>query len=221
MTNKTLNKSTADKVAKELEELRELIRPKDFLERFEDWVEKYPKLEDAYYYVWRKFKFSYWNPCTAFYNVKHGVMNLIKWFPVIWNDRGWDYHYWITMNIKKLEEMEKSIRNGHHLNGDHDADNIRKAILVLKRLDEDDYLGNALMFHDKKWGESNFRFEPTNDGTNCHEMHLDVEKATNDELKKQESKERSRCYRHSEYLKQQDLEFFNKIVTKYLFHWWD
>lgn len=36
-----------------------------------------------------------------------GIKNLIVWFPIIWNDKQWDYHYMLEMIDKKLELMNK------------------------------------------------------------------------------------------------------------------
>ena len=193
----------------------------DFIEKFEDEIDG-TRLGKIYFYIYRKFNHGWLNPRVAYYSVKRGIKNLIKWFPFIWNDRDWDYCYWIEMNYQKLKSMEYNIRhNSYHVGSDKTADNIRKAMLALKRLREDDYLHNAMIFHDKKWGKSDFRFEPCNDGTGCSTMEIDVENATTEKLKEQESNERRRCYRHSEYMKKQDLEYATKIINKYLFHWWD
>jgi hypothetical protein len=92
---------------------------------------------------------------------KYGVENLFRYFKVVWNDRDWDYSFWIAMNIKKLGSMEYNIRNnGCHLNCERDADNIRKAILALKRLQAGNYLENALIFHEKQYGAWHYEFIP-------------------------------------------------------------
>jgi len=71
---------------------------------------------------------------------KQGVKNLITWFPVIWQDKQWDYGYFYPILQKKLELMEKFFRTrSYSVDGDKQADKIKYAILLLNRLIEDDY----------------------------------------------------------------------------------
>ena len=42
--------------------------------------------------LWYKFEGKY-----MFGNFKQGIRNLINYFPIIWKDRDWDYHY--TLDI--------------------------------------------------------------------------------------------------------------------------
>lgn len=216
MKTKQLSKSTAERLKKFLDRERLIDKVVD---KFEDMIED-TRFEDAYYYCYRKFKWGWWNPSTAYYKVKYGVQNLIKWFPVIWNDRDWDWIFWVEMNVKKLDGMEKSIRSGHHLYGWRDADNIHKAILALNRILEDDYHENAFRNHDRKWGKLETSFGPPDD-KGCVEWLGRRGKATTEKEKEQERRESRKLFKHSEYMKHQDLEFANKIITKYLFHWWD
>lgn len=157
----------------------------------------------------------WWRP------LQYGVQNLIKYFPVIWKDRDWDYCFWIDMNIKKLESMEDSIRNhSHHLYCGRDADNIKKAVLALKRLREDDYHENAFKNHNKKYGKLRMDFCPP-DEDGCSLARFSRSKTTRERDIHYESKASSRLYKHGEYMKKQDLEYVTKIISKYLFHWWD
>ena len=39
-----------------------------------------------------------------------GIKNLIVWLPVIWNDRQWDYAYFLKLMDKKLDLMETAFR---------------------------------------------------------------------------------------------------------------
>ena len=213
MKSKALSKSAVEKLEKFLAE-RETI-----IDKFEDLIED-TCFEDPYYWMYRKFKFGYLNPRTCYYKVKYGVQNLIKWFPLIWNDRDWDWHYWLEMNIKKLEGMEESIRNGCHTRCEFDADKIKLALLALKRLEADDYHDNAFMFHNKKWGKLKTSWGEK-DELNCREWLSSRDKARTDKEIEQERKESRRLFRHADYLQKQDIRYANEIITKYLFHWWD
>ena len=43
-----------------------------------------------------------------FRNIKHGLKNLYVWFPIIWNDRQWDFQSMLEILDKKLELMVNS-----------------------------------------------------------------------------------------------------------------
>ena len=191
------------------------------VEKFEDLIEG-TFFENVYYYCYRKFKWGWWNPRTAWYKVKYGVGNLISYFYLIWNDRDWDYHYWVSMNIKKLERMENLIRNhGNHLYNVRDADNIHLAVLILKRIQADEYHENAFRDHNKKWGNLNISWKKLNDGTECSQMLSERENVKTESDEKYEIKASRRLIMHSDYMKKQDLEYVTKIINKYLFSWWD
>ncbi|MGV6935895.1 hypothetical protein ACWA2B_10310 [Paenibacillus sp. CMM36] len=44
---------------------------------------------------------------NIFRGIRDGVSNLVKWFPVIWNDRDFDQAYLYKIVHKKLESMEE------------------------------------------------------------------------------------------------------------------
>lgn len=218
MKSKALNKSAASRLKKFLDRERLIDKVVD---KFEDMIED-TWLDKPYYYVYRKFKWGWWNPRRAYYDVKYGVQNLVRWFPIIWNDRDWDWHYWLEMNHKKLKSMEYNIRNNsNHLHCERDADNIKLAVLAIERLLADDYHDNAFVNHEKKYGKLRTEMKPVNDGTGCSEMLFHRDKAVTASEKEYERKASHRLYKHERYMQQQDLEFATKIINKYLFHWWD
>ena len=87
-------------------------------------------------------------------NIKQGVTNLIKYLPVIWNDRHWDGDYVYLLLHRKLELKEKFFRSGntYTLDSDGTADEIKLAKEALNRLIEDDYLTEETKEYDEKYG---------------------------------------------------------------------
>lgn len=78
------------------------------------------------------------------YKIKYGIINLIRWFAIIWNDRQWDQTYLYEIMIKKLQLME----DYYHPNIKHNLDfevrnkvyeDIRDAKETLIRLRDDNY----------------------------------------------------------------------------------
>jgi hypothetical protein len=194
------------------------------IDKIVDWCEDRIEgtfLWKPYKYVYRQYKWGWWNPSTLYYKVKYGVQNLWRWFPLIWNDRDWDWRYWLQMNHKKLKSMEYNIRNnGNHVYCARDADNIKKAVLAIERLLADDYHDNAFTNHNKKYGKLKWTFgEP--DELKCSQIHFSRPNANSESEKEYEHKSSRRLYKHADYMQKQDLEYATKIINKYLFHWWD
>lgn len=79
------------------------------------------------------------------------IRNLIRWAPIIWNDRDWDYYFIYEILKQKLKHTEQYIsKYGSHVNADIDAENIRTAIEMIEKVQHeyhvDKYLSEA-----KEW----------------------------------------------------------------------
>ena len=155
-------------------------------------------------------------------NIRYGFRNLKTWFLVIWNDR--DYDHWFLYKIIqfKLKRMERLQRKyGHSINSDKIADKMKICVSLLERLLEDDYIGNALESHEKKWGESEMIFTPIPDKKGYSELNFKVEKVTNEKEKAKETKERRTKYDLARDSKEQDLDMLFSIIRKNVEGWWD
>jgi len=157
-----------------------------------------------------------------FRSIKYGIENLIKWFPIIWKDRDWDHWFIYKIFHFKLKRVEYLQRHyGNSVDHKKIADQIKIAVLLLDRLIKDEYLENVLKPHEKKWGDSEFIFTPIEGKKGYSSLDLKVEKANTKEEKEHESKERMVLYKHSDALKQQDLDMLFKHMRKYIEGWWD
>lgn len=76
------------------------------------------------------------------YQLKQGIINLIVWFPIIWNDRQWDNSYLYKILIKKIELKERFFlsNESHTLNSDQVAKQLSQVKQALIRLYDEDYL---------------------------------------------------------------------------------
>ena len=73
------------------------------------------------------------------------IRRLIKWIPIIWNDRDWDYYYIYEMLRQKLVSTEKYIREeGIHIYNKEDASSIKKAIELLEKVQYEYYIDQYL-----------------------------------------------------------------------------
>ena len=75
------------------------------------------------------------------YDIPYGISNLVKWFPVIWKDRDWDYCFFLTILHKKLCFMEELFEyNAHYVGSEKDARIIKICRILSERLVRDDYI---------------------------------------------------------------------------------
>jgi len=156
------------------------------------------------------------------YEVKHGIKNLVIWFPIIWKDRWWDQYFIYVVLRHKLHLMEKNIRKyGHHVRNVEDADGIKKCVLLLDRLIKDDYHENVFKYHDEKWGEGDFIFTDSTRYPNCSELHIKYENVKTKEDEKLQSKEYKLLSKKPQELVEQDLDLLFKLMRKNIQTWWD
>jgi hypothetical protein len=150
-----------------------------------------------------------------FYKIKSRILNLIKWLPVIWYDRDWDYGYIYKFLYYKLRFMQEFFESDktYSVNALKIAKKIMIAKNLAKRLYEDKYLENATFWHDRKFEERlvDEWFKPTING-----FYIYVEDPNTERRKSFE-----RCCNHSDYMKKQDREMLFRMLNKYIEHWWD
>jgi hypothetical protein len=51
-----------------------------------------------------------------------GIKNLIRWFPIVWNDRDWDFHYMMLFIKKKLEITQSRYEKHESVVINHEED---------------------------------------------------------------------------------------------------
>ncbi len=148
-----------------------------------------------------------------YYSIKNGISNIIKWIPTIWKIRDWDAEYLYVLIYKHLSHVENCLRyNGHGVNSIKDADRIKIAKNLAKRLYEQEYVSNALIPVEEKYGELKYHFEPTNNEK--------LKAMVFDEFP-EERKARSKAYEHAEYMEKQDRKMLFITLDKYMDKWWD
>jgi hypothetical protein len=163
----------------------------------------------------------------TYYNIKNGIPNLIKWFPVVWRNRWWDHYFIFDVLHKQLTLMEKNIREyGHHVYNERDARQIKIAILLIERIMKDEYHENVFRHHDKKWGETHFNWKDVDGKEFGYKDQMSVLDITRDnaitkEQKDQERKEFRRLSPKVEEQKKQDIDFLFDYMKKHIQGWWD
>jgi hypothetical protein len=89
---------------------------------------------------------------TLIDNVKTGVRNCYLWIKTIWIDKQWDYYFFLKIMRLKLSLMEKHFRyHGMSTESVNDADNIKRCIVLLDRILDDNYSDEAFTVYNKKY----------------------------------------------------------------------
>ena len=77
----------------------------------------------------------------CWYSVRHGIVNIFRWIPVIWHDEDFDWEYLASVMEWKLRRMSRVFqKHGHHLFSDRDARRTLICAELLKRIRQDEWL---------------------------------------------------------------------------------
>ncbi len=77
-----------------------------------------------------------------FGRVVDGIRNLIRWFPIVWNDRDFDYWYFEKILAHKLKAMRDFhvSPNAMSMEAPEVAKQIDEVLALYDRLEKDDYV---------------------------------------------------------------------------------
>ena len=69
------------------------------------------------------------------------IKHLLYWLPIIWNDHDWDWGYFLTIVIHKLEAMQKFFQSDDAISADakNVSEQIQAALVFLRNVDGDVY----------------------------------------------------------------------------------
>jgi len=160
-------------------------------------------------------KTNYWwfyNVELPLKNFKQGVINLYKWFPVIWKDRNWDYSSITTIQLFKLKQMYEALNRKHtDLDWDKSVKALRICINILERKQDDWYFDTfRYLIRSHSIDEM---FEPTED-PNFYQMKESWTISDNMELYNKKEEEASK-------VEKRDWELYHHLISKYNEFWWN
>ena len=151
------------------------------------------------------------------------IKNLIRWFPVIWNDRDWDSEFTLDILLKKLEHQRDFFlsKDTQLASSWETADEIEIAISKLKHTRDcwEHYEQPAHELLDVKWGKGIMRTEKY--GEHCNEILFDREfvKTSKDEVKYKKEFTDKLTKAREEYAKDK-AEAYLYLATN-IDKWWD
>jgi hypothetical protein len=113
--------------------------------------------------------------------------------------------------------MEKFFRSDYAwgANSKNDADNIKRAVEILKRIINDNYLEEALKPFYEKYPDYKFEFktEPCENNPKLYRM---IDNDT-----EEQKKLRFECYAKEDEMRQKDYDEFYKYLKEHIQEWWD
>ena len=170
------------------------------------------KLEDIWWEIDYHYKKIIRNP---YYNVKYGLKNIIKWFPVIWNDRNWDHAYILILLNKKFELMQKTFeKHSNSINADKSIQQLMICKNLCKRLVENNYDEHYFAILDRMYGEIENHATPT-DNPNIFKCDLRREKET--EISRRLT---LKFMKNHDKIHRDEFDLLMNLMKKHFFKWW-
>lgn len=162
-------------------------------------------------YKWTSWYGIRHNISGAYWDIRNGVRNLIRYAPIIWFDRDWDDHYLLEILQFKFKNMAKAIGdNGHLVGREEYGRQLRVCSELCRRINEDEYLERSFGPFEH-FGE----FVPAEYGTYRYESQtLKGGREVGD-------REMRSYYKAADQLKKHDLWLLTTMIRKHLLKWWD
>jgi hypothetical protein len=97
---------------------------------------------------------------TLIENIKTGIKNCCLWIKVIWIDKQWDDYFFLKIMRFKLSLMENYFRfHGMSTESENDANKMKRCIVLLDRILDDNYSEEAFSEYNKKYKINNDDFD--------------------------------------------------------------
>ena len=151
-----------------------------------------------------------------YWDIYYGIRNIVRWFPVIWKDRQWDYHFLFGLLRFKLGLMEKFFReDALYVGAEEDAFVLRSCCNVLDRLIDDDYCTVAFEELDMIWGGAQL-----NVGV-CYSLDISRPNVKTEQDKITERQEFLDCCKNEGNMRLYDINTLFTLMKKNVHLWWD
>ena len=157
---------------------------------------------------------THWRPFgkthELWQSIKHGVPNLIKWAPIVWKDRNFDYEFLEDMLRFKLTNMMNFFngRNAMALDSQKFAEKIKEVLTLLERLKEDNYIESI--------GYVSHPFKTEEIKENGVTLHRLLDERTDEEKEWDWN-----AFKSSQQMRENDRLRAYQLIAENLMNWWD
>jgi len=180
----------------------------------------FEKIKEKTAEIYEDFVDFYYNNVLSntYYSIKKGVKNIVLYFPTIWQDRQWDYHYIIkilNLKLKLVEEHMKSDKCMKSVNHDKYIKQVQVVRFLTQRIIDSQYLNNATNIYDKEydWKNFKFEFEPCEDNPKFSRL---IDRRT-----EKQKKNFSKACKYAEEQEDRDYKMLFALLDKNIRKWWD
>ncbi len=159
---------------------------------------------------------------TKIRNVKIGIKNIIRWLPVVWNDRQWSYEYfWDIMYHKLFLMHDNFVKDDTHVDSEQTAKQIARCMELVDRFRSDWYEQESINYMEKKWGELKMTSIPVKNNEDVLQLHFSRPgvKTQDDEVKERADSTRTHKWEQEQYEK--DVDELFSILKGNIRNWWN
>jgi len=169
-----------------------------------------------------------------FRNFYFGIKNLIKWFPVIWNDRDWDdYYIFEVLKYKLAKQADHTAKHNNHTRAQYDAQRMRLCVSLLDKVQNEYYSMELYEYSDKEYVFEDCKDRPGSKTIKTKvisERYADyikkyrsayrrVMKMKKSHYRRSSAEGIAMCIAYDNHLRAKRLLF--TILDRYIEHWWD
>lgn len=180
------------------------------------------------YYEWRDSflgKIEDWWDNFLGYRIKDfkiGIENLIRWFPIIWNDRDWDHAYIFYVLKQKIQfTSQYNKKRKHYIGVEREIELMDLSVKLIDRVLNGYYEDLAHDEMEKKYGlYKEWEFIPIEGKPDLTQLIIEREKEHL--YPKEEVDNDFRILLDIAYKKQTKAKkLLFKILDEHILHWWD
>ena len=145
------------------------------------------------------------------------IKNLIKWFPIIWNQYDFDYRFALDVFSFQLEKIANFLDSdeAYSTSAKSSASSIRRFLKLYKYTNDEEFVSKAYEDFEKSYGKIVWIFTPYKDDPKLNEVNING--YTEEQLKDIHNQMIKKGYE-----KQKKAEaLIWKLITNHIKYWWD
>jgi len=153
----------------------------------------------------------------SIYNGIKRIINVLRWLPILWKDRDWDYCFLVVILKTKLTHMKKYMEKSPHVDHKNNLFYINICIKLIDKLWIEEYYTSEVL----DYLEIKHYFIPISGSTNYELKHETIRDDTQEYINKNKKFGETNVYKlaHKKHNKAKKLLF--KILEEKLEHFWD